>query len=270
MLPGLGPSPTQCDRVALNKGGKVDTQNQATVRARAIDQRSEGAVASTRHTVAFLLASITLAVLGLVRNPFYLWPTALARPHARLLLYLQILALQLLWVGYVWFGMRRSAISMGMLIDGSKGTRLRWLRYLAIGVAGWIVYLSIGALLSAALHPSVEALRGMQAMLPKTPGERFLWAAFALTAGICEEIVYRGYLLRQFRGVTGSTFAALILQALGYSVVHLSLPIQYLAAVAVLGLLLGMLAIWQKSLVPGMVLHVAVGLAALVQPGAQQ
>lgn len=248
----------------------MDTQNQNNVSARPIAQRPEGAVASTRHTVVFLLANLALAVLGLIRSPIYDWPTTLARPHARLLLYLQILALQLLWVGYVWFGMRRSATSMRTLIDDSKWTGLRWLRYLAIGVAGWIAYLAIGAGLSAMLHPSLEALRGLQAMLPKTTGERALWAAFALTAGICEEIAYRGYLLRQFRALTGSTLAALILQTLGYSVVHLSLPIQFLPGVAVLGLLLGGLAVWQKSLVPGMVLHVAVGLAALIQPGGQQ
>ncbi len=104
-------------------------------------------------------------------------------------------------------------------------------------------------------------------MLPKAPVERVLWAGFALSAGICEEVVYRGYLLRQFRALTGSTLAAFVLQALCYSVVHLVLPIQMLVGVGVLGLLLGGLAVWQKSLVPGMVLHVGVGLAALVQPG---
>ena len=248
----------------------MDTQNQNTVSVRSIAQRPEGAVASTRHTVVFLLANLAIAVLGLIRSPIYDWPITLARPHARVLLYLQILALQLLWVGYVWFGMRRSATSMRTLIYDSQWTGLRWLRYLAIGVTGWIVYLAIGAGLSAMLHPSPEALRSMQAMLPKTSSERALWAAFALTAGVCEEIVYRGYLLRQFRALTGSTFAALILQALGYCVVHLALPIQFLAAVAALGLLLGGLAVWQKSLVPGMILHVAVGLAALIQPGGQQ
>ena len=136
-----------------------------------------------------------------------------------------------------------------------------------IGVVGWVLYLVIAAGLSKMLHPSLEAMRGLEAMLPKVAVERAVWAAFALTAGVCEEIVYRGYLLRQFRALTGSTFAALILQALCYSVVHLVLPIPMVIGVGVLGLLLGGVAVWQKSLVPCMVLHVGVGLAAMVQPG---
>ena len=116
------------------------------------------------------------------------------------------------------------------------------------------------------LRPSVEALHGLQAMLPQSPVERTLWVAFAATAGICEEVVYRGYLLRQFRALTSSTFAALVLQAICYSLAHLTLPMQMLAGVMVLGLLLGGIAVWQKSLVPGMILHVGVGLVALLQP----
>jgi membrane protease YdiL (CAAX protease family) len=237
------------------------------VSERPIDTGPKGAVASTHHTVSFLLAILVVAIWGAIHSPIYEWPTTLAGRHARLLLYVRILALQWLWVGYIWLGMRHSPTSMRALIDDSRGTGLRWLRYLAIGVAGWILYLAVGAGLSSVFHPSPEALRGLQAMLPKAPVERALWAAFALTAGVCEEVVYRGYLLRQFRALTGNTFVALILQALCYSVVHLVLPIQMLAGVAVLGLLLGGLAVWQKSLVPGMILHVGVGLAALAQPG---
>lgn len=94
-----------------------------------------------------------------------------------------------------------------------EGARLRWPRSLFIGVAAWILNLAVGAGLSTVLHPSLEALRGLQAMLPHALTEKALWAGFALTAGVCEEVVYRGYLLRQFRALTGSTFAALILQA---------------------------------------------------------
>jgi uncharacterized protein len=234
---------------------------------RSIDQRPEGGVASTRHTLGFLFALLVLAIGGAIQSPIYEWATTLASPHARLLLYVRILALQWLWVGYVWLGVRHSTTSMRALIDDSRWTGLRWLRYLAIGVAGFVLYLAVGTGLSRMLQPSPEALRGLQAMLPKAPVETVLWAGFALSAGICEEVVYRGYLLRQFRALTGSTLAALVLQALCYSVFHLVLPIQMLVGVGVLGLLLGGLAVWQKSLVPGMVLHVGVGLAALVQSG---
>lgn len=210
---------------------------------------------------------LAIAILGAIQSPISEWPTTLARPHARVLLYVRILVLQWLWVGYVRFGMRHSATSMRTLVDDSRWTLLHWLRYLAIGFAGWVAYLAIGAGLSKMLHPSAEALRGLAAMLPHSPAERTLWAAFAVSAGVCEEIVYRGYLMRQFQALTGNRFVAVVLQALCYGLVHLAFPVQMLVGVLALGLLLGGIAVWQKSLVPGMILHVAVGLVAILQPG---
>lgn len=228
--------------------------------------RSEGAVASTRHTIFLLFALLAVSLWGAINSPISGWPAILAGPHARLLLYARILALQCLWVVYVWFGVRHSPTSIRALIDNSKWTTLGWLRYLAIGAAGWIAYLAIGAGMSKLFHPNPAALLGLQSMFPHSPVEKMMWVAFAVTAGVCEEVVYRGYLLRQFRALAGNTFAAVVLQALCYGLVHLVLPIQSLAGVVVLGLLLGGLAVWQKSLVPGMILHTGVGLIVLVQP----
>lgn len=100
-------------------------------------------------------------------------------------------------------------------------------------------------------------------MLPHAPGERLLWVAVALSAGILEEIVYRGYLMRQFGVWTGHLSLALLLQAAIYGCGHLALPWEMVASVTLFGVLLGAIAAWQKSLVPGMILHAAVGLMAL-------
>ena len=47
------------------------------------------------------------------------------------------------------------------------------------------------------------------------------------------------------------------------------LPTAMVVSVGLLGLLLGTIAAWQRSLVPGMILHVAVGLMAVAASGAQ-
>jgi len=223
------------------------------------------ATAPAWHTLVFLLAVTLVAVREALRSPIYEWPVTLAAPHARLTLYLEVLALQVFWVGFVWLGVRR-VTSLRALVDRSPWSPRGWLRYLGIGLAGWIVYLALGALLSTLLRPSADALRGLQAMLPHSRAEKVLWVAFALAAGVGEEIVYRGYLLRQFRSFTGSAALAVILQALFYTSIHLILPAWMLPGILLLGLLLGVIAVWQKSLVPGMVLHTCVGLAALLQP----
>ncbi|HET6669906.1 MAG TPA: type II CAAX endopeptidase family protein [Pyrinomonadaceae bacterium] len=224
-------------------------------------------VAATRHTLGLLLALLAVSIWGAYSSPLTEWPKTLSQPRARVVLYAQILVLQWLWAGYVWIGIRRSGTSLRAFVDDSTLTGLRWLRHLGIGIAAWVAWMVIGSGLATVLRPDAEQLRSLQAMFPKTPLERGLWVGFALTAGLCEELVYRGYLLKQFKAVTGSTLAAVVLQALVYGLAHLVLPAQMVVSVGLLGVLLGVLAVWQRSLVPGMILHVGVGLAALAVPG---
>jgi len=100
-------------------------------------------------------------------------------------------------------------------------------------------------------------------MLPHTSGERLLWVAFALS-GICEEVVYRGYLMRQFSAFAGNRVVAVLLQAVIYGSGHLALTLEMVVSVALLGVFLGVIAFWQKSLVPGMILHSGTGLTAII------
>ncbi len=44
-------------------------------------------------------------------------------------------------------------------------------------------------------HAMAAHLRHLDWLLPRTSRERRLWAAAALTAGICEEILFRGFLI---------------------------------------------------------------------------
>ena len=236
------------------------------MRASGSDKAPGVAVASPAHTAGLLLALLVLSVGGF-RHPMSEWPQELSVPGARTLLYLQILALQWVWAGYVWLGVRRAQGGVRELIDASPWTARRWLRYAVVGVGGFIVWLVVAAGLGAILRPSVEQLRGLQSMLPHTPQERLLWIAFAVSAAICEEVVYRGYLFRQFRAATGSALAAVVLQAAAYGAAHLALPMEMVVSVGLLGILLGAIAVWQKSLVPAMILHAGTGLMALAASG---
>lgn len=128
----------------------------------------------------------------------------------------------------------------------------------------WVGYVWIGLRRSGT---SPRGLAGLRAMLPHTPGERLWWSGFALSAGLCEELVYRGYLLRQFMSFTRGTPTALVLQAVAYGLAHRVLPAPLVASVALLGVYLGAIAMWQKSLVPGMIAHVGIGFAAVATPG---
>ena len=225
------------------------------------------AVASAYHTVGLLVAVVAVSVLAAISGGMSDWMTTLARPRARLLLYMQMVFVQWVYVGYVWIGTRRSSISLRSLIDSSKLDVSRWLRYLGVAIGGFVLWLAIGAGLSSFLRPSADDLRNLSQMFPRGPMESALWVIFSLSAGFSEELVYRGYLLRQFRALSGSALGALLLQAVVFGVAHLVLPMALVVSVVILALLLGGLAIWQKSLVPGIILHSAIGLLGAFTSG---
>ena len=77
-------------------------------------------------------------------------------------------------------------------------------------------------------------------------------AVFALTPAICEEIAFRGFLLTGFN-TRKQYWGAIIGSALCFGIVHM-IPQQVFNA-ALLGLVLGLLAVRSGSLLPGMLFH---------------
>jgi membrane protease YdiL (CAAX protease family) len=83
-----------------------------------------------------------------------------------------------------------------------------------------------------------------------------LWACVALAAGTCEEFVFRGYLQKQFQAITGSDVAAVGLQAVVFGAAHSYQGVKGMITITVYGALFGILAVYRKSLRPGMIQHV--------------
>jgi membrane protease YdiL (CAAX protease family) len=103
---------------------------------------------------------------------------------------------------------------------------------------------------------------------PVSVAERLVWVVFAFTAGFCEEVVYRGYLRRQLAafvgGSSGSRGAAwgIALSALLFGIAHLDQGVAPALRFAGYAVGLGTLAWWRRSLVPGILCHVAVDLVS--------
>ena len=85
--------------------------------------------------------------------------------------------------------------------------------------------------------------------------EIFLWIALSISAGICEEIVFRGYLQNQFRSATRSVVAAVILQGAVFGLAHTYQGWKQVIVIAALGVLYGMLAAWRRNLWANMIAH---------------
>ncbi len=89
---------------------------------------------------------------------------------------------------------------------------------------------------------------------PKTGFELLVWLGLAATGGFCEELVFRGYLTRQFSVWTGSYVFAVVLQGIAFGLAH-GYYHKIMVVVMLQGWLLGLLAYWRKSLRPGMLAH---------------
>jgi len=90
----------------------------------------------------------------------------------------------------------------------------------------------------------------------------------AFTAGICEEILYRGYLPWFVWGFTGNMTLAFALATLAFALGHAYQGRGGVIVTGVLGAFLSAVVVLTRSLVPGQVLHVVVDLVNGIALGA--
>jgi sodium transport system permease protein len=153
--------------------------------------------------------------------------------------------------------------------------RLAWPepRYLLLAVA---LVLALNPIVNE-LRPIVESLFPISTILKSSLGQLTaqapnLWASlfvFALVPAVCEEVAFRGFILsgleREHR-----TRSAIVLSALMFGFLHVLLSLfQQLFNAALLGLVLGLLAVRSRSILPCIVFHflnnaLAVSLAEVV------
>jgi membrane protease YdiL (CAAX protease family) len=106
----------------------------------------------------------------------------------------------------------------------------------------------------------------VDALLPRTTRERRWYTAVAVTAGVCEEVLYRGVVLV----VATLLLPAVPLWALALGVAavfgaaHLYQGPAGVAATTTLGAVLGLIVVTTGSLLPAMALHALVDLRVLL------
>jgi membrane protease YdiL (CAAX protease family) len=106
------------------------------------------------------------------------------------------------------------------------------------------------------------------ALLPRTAGERRLFTVVGLTAGICEEWLYRGFFLAVVAAVAGDlpTWLLVVVAAVAFGLAH---AYQGRAGVALTGVLGGVMAalyLGTGSLLLPVLLHAAIDLRFLLVP----
>ena len=178
-----------------------------------------------------------------------------------------MVALASMWVlaWYVMLGLRRSGTALKEILFRSQRRQTAGQIATAVATAALMFFAwgIVGGVLWRFLQPNPADVRSLVVLLAESPGEKALWVAMSLSAGFCEELVYRGYLQRQFEAWTGWILTAVVLQAVLYAIAHAALPPDIMILVFVLGLFFGVFAAWTRTLLPGMLMHTAIDLLAV-------
>jgi len=94
-------------------------------------------------------------------------------------------------------------------------------------------------------------------LMPHTVAERWRFHAVSITAGVCEETLFRGFLLWYFAMWVG-VWPAAVLSSIVFGLGHVYLGVKQIPNTAIVGLLMAAIAILSGSLWPAMLLHAAI------------
>lgn len=206
-------------------------------------------IAPIWHTVVLLVILLGLSALSARFGS----TAPMVTPSNHLITYAVTIIMEWLIFGFIWFGVRRRGVHMRDLVGGGWPTWKSVARDLGIAVlfllASNAVLALIGRLLKTTPNPALRHL------VPHGPAEIAVWLLLALTAGICEEVIFRGYLQKQLGIVARSALAGLLLQAIVFGAAHGYQGWKLMLTIFVYGCFFGWLANWRKSLRPGMTAH---------------
>lgn len=99
-------------------------------------------------------------------------------------------------------------------------------------------------------------------LIPRTGSDVLLFALLSLSAGICEEFIFRGYLVSRLSRLSGSMQAAAIVSALLFGLGHANYGWTGIVRAALLGWVLTVPLFLAGSLFPSVVAHAAIDLFA--------
>jgi membrane protease YdiL (CAAX protease family) len=209
---------------------------------------SHSAIAPAWHTavVLFVMLGFSLAG-GLVGD------LTTRGPYGRAIEYLTVIVFEWAIVAFIAYGVGRRGVRVGELVGGHWARPVEFFRDLGIGIGFLIVgggiLQGIGYLLKASTNPALRNL------LPQGLTEMLLWLVMSLTAGFCEELIFRGYLQRQFDALTQSAAGGIVLQGIAFGAGHGYQGWKMMLVIAIYGIMFGLLAHECRSLRPGMITH---------------
>jgi len=203
-------------------------------------------IASPIHTLLVLAAEVGLAYRGIHRL------SQLQGTADRMQLCQRTIFFELLMLALVLVGVRLHGSSLASVLGKRWRSMVEVLRDAGIGVAFLFASTMLGSVLAG--HAGGQD-RSVLSMLPQSGLEVGMWIIVSLTAGVCEEAIYRGYLQRQFTALTKNVPLGIVLSACMFGIAHAYQGFGRAMQIVLQGVMSGILAHWRKSVRPGMFAH---------------
>ena len=232
-------------------------------------------VAPVWHTVALIAFILVVSIAGAYRSP---GAVNLARVH-RLQTYGVTAVLEAVLVGWVALGLRLRRIPVRSLFGAVPGNPRSIALDAGIAIVFWVgsmsalgtvalFWMSVEALLTHRL-PQIQAGR----MIPPSPGQQHAvqavlrlapsngteiacWILLCLVVGIAEELVFRGYLQRQFTAwARGAAAAGVVFSAITFGAAHGWEGVRSMFMLTIFGVFFSLLALFRRSLRAGIFAH---------------
>jgi membrane protease YdiL (CAAX protease family) len=211
---------------------------------------SNRGVASWWHTVLVLGVQAALAVRGFMHAG---QARATANPD-RITMYQHTIFFQ--WMVFVLLiiGVRLHGSSLYAILGERWQSAQQFFTDLGIG----FLLLMTSIMMPAIFGPHQPgADKAVEFLLPQTSTEIAWWIVLSLTAGVCEEAIFRGYLQKQFISIFRNVPAGILCSAVLFGAAHGYQGLWRAVLIGISGVILGTAAYWRKSTRPGMIAHVA-------------
>lgn len=225
-------------------------------------------IAPAWHTIVFVLGILLLSFVGAKQ---------LAGPHAsvnRMQTYLFTAATEAVMLAWVYLGLRLRKIPFRSIFGNVKGSRTLGIDFLSALIFWFGSLLFLGSInlmwmaADAAIHhralfpngkpqPDQQQLFNTLARLAPHHGWEFaVWVLLCVSAGIAEEVVFRGYFQRQFAAWgRGAVWAGVLFSALLFGCAHGYQGVRQMVLLSIFGALFSLLAILRRNVRAGIIAH---------------
>jgi uncharacterized protein len=206
-------------------------------------------IAHPFHTIILLAVEGVFAIRGAIH-------AEQMRSHVdanRIHMYERTMLTEWLGFAFVLFGIWMAGSELATVLGDRWRSVRDVFRDIGLGVAFSIVSTIALSILAPQHGGGVD--RATQFLLPHGSLEMALWIALSISAGICEETIYRGYLQQQFIALTKNVPAGILISGAAFGLAHSYQGLRWAIVIGIEGAMLGAMANWRRSVRPGMIAH---------------